>query len=106
MGCASGGIHSRRECGGSGGCDAAPPSSFMVAGYCRLLEPAVAAHGGAGPGTLVFLLLRDLGDESLGGEEQGGDGSRVLQRGPKHLGGVDDARLHEVMVGVAQGVEA
>src|SRR6266571_4945026 len=78
----------------------------MVAGYCRLLEPAVAAHAGAGPGTLVFLLLRDLGDESLGGEEQGGDGSRVLQRGPHHLGGVDDARLHEVLVGVAQGVEA
>ena len=45
-----------------------------------------------------LVLLRQLGDDALGREEQAGDGSRVLQRAAGHLGRVDDAGLDEVLV--------
>jgi hypothetical protein len=50
----------------------------------------VAAHAGAG------FLLGLVGDDRLGGEEQGRDRRRVLQRRAGDLGGVDDADLDEV----------
>ena len=45
---------------------------------------AAAGHGGG-------VLLGLVGDDGLGGEEQGGDRRRVLQRRAGDLGGVDDA---------------
>ena len=41
-------------------------------------------------------LLRDLGDEALGGEEQSADGCCVLQRAARDLCRVNDAGFHEV----------
>ena len=58
------------------------------------------------PARLVGLLLRDLADEGLGGEQQRGDRGRVLQRGADDLGRVDDAGLDQVLVLVGLGVEA
>src|SRR5690606_15734564 len=52
-------------------------------------------------------LLGAVGYDDLGGEQETGDGSRVLQRGAGHLGGVDDAGLeHVVDVSVGGGVVA
>src|SRR5690606_40819483 len=55
---------------------------------------------------VLVLLLRLLGDESLGGEEQAGHRRRVLQRGADHLGRVDDAGLEQVLVLAGRGVPA
>src|SRR5208337_231281 len=52
------------------------------------------------------LLLRNLGDHRLGGNEQARDGGRVLQRGPHDLGRVDDALRYQVAVLAGLGVEA
>ena len=41
-------------------------------------------------------LLRELGDEALGGEEQSADGCCVLQRAAGDLCRVNDAGFHEV----------
>src|SRR3954470_16533959 len=51
-------------------------------------------------------LLRLVGDDCLGGEEQRGDRRAVLQRRPGHLGGLDDALLDHVDVLAGRGVEA
>jgi hypothetical protein len=51
-------------------------------------------------------LLRLVGDDGLGGEEQRRDRRRVLQRRAGHLGGVDDAGLDQVDVLAGGGVEA
>src|SRR3954468_6182970 len=61
---------------------------------------AAAAHAAAA------ILLRDLGHDGLGGEDVLGDGGRVLQRGARDHGGVDDARGHEVDVLAGGRVEA
>ena len=52
------------------------------------------------------LLLGLVGDEALGGEDQGGDRRRVLQRRPGDLGRVDDAGLDQVLELAGGGVEA
>jgi hypothetical protein len=41
-------------------------------------------------------LLRELGDEALGGDEQSADGCCVLQRAARDLCRVNDAGFHEV----------
>ena len=51
-------------------------------------------------------LLRLVGDDRLGGEEQRSDGRGVLQRRPGHLDRVDDAGLDQVLVLAGRGVEA
>src|SRR5689334_16880377 len=66
------------------------------------LEVHVTAAGGG----RCLLLLRLLGDHYLGGEEETGDGSGVLQRGTGDLGWVDDPRLEHVDVLAVRGVEA
>ena len=38
---------------------------------------------------MLFLLLRRLGDAGLGGDEETGDGGRILQRRAHNLGGVE-----------------
>src|SRR5262245_9143550 len=60
---------------------------------------ATAGHAGGG-------ILGLVGDHGRGGEEQGRDGRRVLQRRAGDLGGVDDAGLGEVLVLAGGGVEA
>src|SRR5713101_1102393 len=45
-----------------------------------------------------FFLLRHFGDEALGGQEQTGDGCRVLQCGAGHFLRVHDAGFNEVFV--------
>src|SRR5487761_1138624 len=50
-------------------------------------------------------LLRLLGDDCLGGEEQPCDGSGVLQRRARDLRRVDDPRLEHVDVLAGRGVE-
>ena len=51
---------------------------------------AAASGGGGGLGL--------VGDDALGGEQEAGDGGGVLQGGAGDLGGIDDARLDEVLV--------
>src|SRR5262245_146336 len=60
-----------------------------------------AARGGRG-----LLLLGDLCDQGLGGEEQAGDAGRVLERGARHLCRVDDPGLEHVDVLLAVHVVA
>src|ERR671930_1180955 len=67
------------------------------------LEVHVAAAARHGRG---LLLLRLVGHHRLGGEEQAGDGGRVLQRGADHLGRVDDPRLEHVAVLAGGRVQA
>src|SRR5204863_7595219 len=52
------------------------------------------------------VLLRLVGDDRLGGQEQRRDRGRVLQRRPGDLGRVDDPRLDQVLVLTGRGVQA
>src|SRR5207248_5019535 len=63
------------------------------------------AHAAATARHRRRLLLRLVGDDRLGGEEQRGDRRGVLQRRPGDLGGVDDAFLEHVDVFAGRGVE-
>src|SRR6218665_1653512 len=67
---------------------------------------AHTTHAAATAGGHVLLLLGTLGHHRLGGEHQGGDRRRVLQRGAAHLGRVDHARGQQVLVDARGGVEA
>src|SRR5439155_23295212 len=51
------------------------------------------------------LVLRDIRDERFGGEQQGGDRCRVLERHALDFGRVDDPRLEHVHELHAVGVE-
>src|SRR3984957_2251934 len=51
-------------------------------------------------------LLRLVGDDGLGGQEQRRDGRRVLQRRTRHLDRVGNARLEQVLVLTGRGVQA
>src|ERR687894_448362 len=68
------------------------------------VHAAHAAVATAGHGRSV--LLRLVGDDGLGGEEERRDGGGVLQRRAGHLGGVDDPAGDQVHVLTAGGVEA
>src|SRR5581483_11136990 len=57
---------------------------------CGTADGLEVVHPAAGHPRHCALLLRLVGDDGLGGEEQGGDRRGVLQRGAGHLGGVDD----------------
>src|SRR5439155_7808696 len=74
-----------------------PPGAFPARVRILVLEVhvshAAAAHAAAGHGRG---LLRLVGDQGLGGQEQPGDGRRVLERRPGHLGLVDDPELEHV----------
>src|SRR5687768_1530792 len=59
---------------------------------------------GARNGSLF--LLRLVGDDDLGGEEQTSDRAGVLQRRTRHLGWVDDPRLEQIGVLTGLRVEA
>src|SRR5690606_35803997 len=64
-----------------------------------------AAHATGRVGSAGLLLLRLVGDHGLGGQEQAGDGSGVLQRRAGDLGRVDDAGLQQVLVLAGRGVQ-
>src|SRR5204863_7027730 len=53
-----------------------------------------------------FFLLRSLGDDGFGGEEEAGDGRGVLERAAGDLGRVDDAGLDEVFIDAGRDVAA
>src|SRR5665647_3259382 len=62
---------------------------------------AAARHAAAGT-----LLLRDLGDHRLGGDQQPGNRCRALDRRTHDLGRVDDALADEIAVLAGLRVEA
>src|SRR5262245_65689987 len=70
------------------------------------LEVHSAHAAAARHGRRWGLLLRRLGAHGLGGYEQAGDRSRVLQRRADHFGGIDDALVDHVNIILALGVEA
>ncbi len=53
-----------------------------------------------------LLLLRNLGDHGFGRQHQRRDRRRVLQRRTGHLGRIDDAGLHQILITARCGVEA
>src|SRR4051812_34069935 len=66
-----------------------------------------AAHvGHATAHAAAAILLRDLGDDRLGGEDVLGDRGRVLERGARHHRGVDHAVADQVDVLAGGRVEA
>src|SRR5271157_4150445 len=66
-----------------------------MANCCFLVHPS---HAAAAVRHCRFLLLfRKLGYQGFGGEHQGRDGTCVLQRGARDLGGIDDAGLDQVL---------
>src|SRR3954447_5150103 len=87
-----------------------PEGRPTVIGTCagRTLEVAHATHVGHATGHAAggTSRLRLVGDDGLGGEEEGRDRRRVLQRRAGDLRGVDDAGLHEVLVLAGGRVEA
>ena len=70
-----------------------------------LVVHAAAARAVTGRGR-GLLLLRHLGDEALGGQEQSGDGAGVLQRGACDLLGIRDAGFDEILIIASGRVEA
>ena len=71
---------------------------------CLLVHAAHVAHAGAGSGRCGGLGL--VGNEGLGGEHHGADGSGVFQSGACDLRGVNDTRRDHVAVDFLVGVEA
>src|SRR5699024_9354189 len=75
-----------------------------TSGSCGLEVHAAHATGRVGGGSRS--LLRLLGDDGLGGQEQTSDGGRVLQSGAGDLGRVDDAVLEPGDVLTGDGVQS
>src|SRR5687767_14585869 len=69
-----------------------------------LVHAAHAATAGHPAARGFLLLLGNLGDEGLGGQQQRRDRRGVLQRRTHHLDRVDDAGRHQVLVLVARRV--
>src|SRR5262245_9635371 len=83
-----------------------PPSEFsgtgrLAPGACLIHSTHSAARSRRSG--LVFLLLDD---ECFRREKQAGDRRGVLKRRARHLGRIDDARLHQVLVGVGERIVA
>ena len=55
---------------------------------------------------LFLIILGGVGDQGVGSQEQRADARGILQGITSHLGGVNDARLHQVGVLVLKGVVA
>src|ERR1017187_10162877 len=86
-----------------------PGPSLFLAGADGLevhSAHAAAAHSAAARHTALRLLLRNLGDHRLGGDQEPGDRRRALDRTPHDLGRVDDALADEVAVLAGLRVEA
>src|SRR6266571_7222245 len=65
-----------------------------------------AAHATVGMAPGILLLFDQLGNHRLGGEEQSGNRSRVLQRGAAHLGRIEHAHLDQIAELLRLGIEA
>src|SRR3954471_12331064 len=81
-----------------------PNSNFSIS--CFLVHTAHAAGAARSAAGRFLLLLRNLGDEGFGRQQQRGDRRGVLQRRAHDLRRVDDASLDQILVGVGQRVEA
>src|SRR5882762_3071802 len=64
------------------------------------------AHSAVGMASGILLLLDQLGHHCLGGEQQPGNRSRVLQRGAAHLGRIEHAHLDQIAELLGLGIEA
>src|SRR5450631_3410506 len=85
------------------------PSLFLAGADGLEIHPAAAhaAHSAAAGHTAALaLLLRNLGDHRLGGDQQACDRSRALDRRTHDLGRVDDALADEIAVFAGLRVEA
>src|SRR5450631_4852645 len=85
------------------------PSLFLAGADGLEIHPAAAhaAHStAAGHTAALALLLRNLGDHRLGGDQQACDRSRALNRRTHDLGRVDDALADEIAVLAGLRVEA
>src|SRR5262249_17430989 len=73
-------------------------------------HPAHASHSAHAPHPAAaaprLLLLGLVADDGLGGAHHARAAGRALERAADHLGRVDDARLHEVLVRLGGRVEA
>src|SRR5687768_6823745 len=70
------------------------------------LEIHSAAHAAVAMAASRFLLLRDVGHDAFGREQERGDGRGVLEGEARDLGRVDDPRLDHVLVLVGRGIVA
>ena len=67
-----------------------PPNENTLRCSSFRLHHATVVVAVTGVGLLLF---RDVGDEALGGQQETGDGSGVLQGAASHFGRIDDASL-------------
>src|SRR5690348_13835205 len=74
-----------------------------MAGLPLALEVHVS---GAGHRRWRLFPLGLFGDQGLGGDEQRSHRRRILQRRAHHFGGIDDARLYQVLIFASGGVVA
>src|SRR3954447_20651467 len=70
---------------------------------CRSIHVVVTAVAGA---AFLLLVFGQVGDQGVGGQQQGADAGGVLEGRAGDLGRVDDAGLDQVGVLVLQGVVA
>src|SRR3954462_6132601 len=98
----TGGGHSLFPGSAAPGKDVDQPSGLAAGGRSEV--HVTARHAAAGRGSAR--LLRLVGDDGLGGEEQRGDGGGVLQGRARDLRRVDDAFGDHVDVLTGRGVQA
>ena len=79
------------------------PARFYMCAKRPLVRVRVAV---AVTGSRFLFLLRLLGHQSVGGQQEGGDARGIAERGAHDLGRVDDAHGHEVAVFFGLGVES
>ena len=72
----------------------------LKSSYIKALRPQLVHAAHVGVGGHRRILLRDVGNQALGGENHGSDGCGVLHGAAADLGRVDDAEGNHVAVGV------
>src|SRR6267142_4382215 len=84
------------------------PADEGIADYLlvHIVVAAAATTATRHAGTSLTLLLGNLGDKSLGREQETGDRRRVLQRRAGHLGRIHDSGFEQVFVLLGRRVEA
>ena len=80
----------------NGRCISAPAETVFCRGLIHAAHVGSCGHR--------RILLRDVGNQALGGEDHGSDGSGVLQSAAADLGRVDNAEGDHVTVGVVGSV--
>src|SRR6266853_5146521 len=74
--------------------------------HVHAFHSAHSAHSSVGMASGVLLLFDQLGNHRLGGEEQPGNRSRILQRRAAHLGRIEHAHFDHIAELLGLGVEA